>query len=69
MSKWVEIDVTIHKVFAVEIMDDETIEDAKRYAMDEICFEKNIEINDTSMAQNEAEVEAMKRHADEVLSL
>lgn len=50
MSKWAEVGITMHKVIAVEIEDDETIEDAERYAMEHLMDGSHIEVTDSTIA-------------------
>jgi len=68
MSKWFEVPVTIYKVYAVEIADDETRDDAARYAMDDVLGEYS-ETGKIVEASSMYTAKQIKRHADEVLSL
>ncbi len=68
MSKWVEVPITIHKTFAVEIEDTETVDDAIKYALNE-CLGDNTEIGDCLMADNNQTAEQIQRLADERLSI
>lgn len=68
MSRWVEVPVTIFKTFAIEIEADETIDDAKQYAMDE-CMGDDAEVGDCVIAENDLQADSIRRHADAVLAL
>lgn len=68
MNKWAEVTVQCQKTFAVEIKDDETLEDAERYALDEMFALDNVKVTKSSFVK-EAEVESLLRHADEVLEV
>lgn len=69
MSKWVEVGIAMHKVIAVEIEDDETVEDAEKYAMEHLMDGSHIEVTDSTIAVNDAQAQSMKRNADEYLAL
>lgn len=70
MTKWVEVPVTISKVFAVEIEDSESAEDAIKVVLDELAGD-NVEIDhkDVLIAESEAMEDSIKRHADERITL
>lgn len=68
MSKWFEVSVTVHKVFAVEIEDHETGEDAMNYASDKFMGE-NIESSEFIEASDIYTPEHIQRLADEILRL
>lgn len=68
MTKWAEVTIQGWKTFAVEIEDDETIEDAERYALDEMFALDNVEVMESNFVK-EAEVESLLRHADKVLEV
>jgi hypothetical protein len=72
MSKWAEVTIQTWKVFAVEIEDDETLDDAKGRAIEEGCpmgWFDNAEIHDSHLAKDEVEAEQIRRLADERLPL
>lgn len=68
MSKWAEVTVTCWKTFAVEITDDETLEDAEMYALDEMFHLDNVEVSESNFVE-EDDVDSLLRHADEVLGI
>jgi len=68
MSKWAEVNVTISKCYAVEIEDNESIEDAKEYIYEQVMGD-DVEFGDCTVAKNESESNTIYRCADERLSL
>ncbi len=71
MSKWIEVPVTTHVVYAIEVEDNQCVADAIGVAAENHTTDGNIEINesDCSVATNPHEAEAIQRHADEVMPL
>jgi hypothetical protein len=67
MSKWFEVKVTKTTVFAVEIEDNETEDQAAKYALDE-AGEFDEAITDGPIVGDE-NIDRLRRHADEVLDL
>ena len=68
MSKWFEVTVISSKTFAIEVEDDGDSDKAQQYAMDEIMSDGNSEVHECCEVKG-AQVESLKRHADEVFSL
>ena len=71
MSKWVEVPVVIMKIYAVEIEDNETVENAINYAMEDCMCGENVEIDYSNVvvSENEHQAEQIRRFADELISL
>jgi hypothetical protein len=70
MSKWVEVPVTINKTFAVEISNEQTIDDAIAVATEECMFDDvTIEEGNCFMADTEQQAEQIKRLSDEKIAL
>ena len=66
MSKWAEVVIQTIKVFAVEVEDNESIEDAEKYALDE-CLDGEHKVKGSYFAKTEDEASCIRRHADEHL--
>ena len=66
MSKWAEVTIQTRKTFAVLLDDDETIEDARQYALNE-CTDGDSEVFGSCIAKNDHEAERIQAHADEVI--
>jgi len=68
MSKWAEVNVTISKCYAVEIEDNETIEDAKEYVYEQVMGD-DVDFGDCAVEKNKRDGESIYRCADERLGL
>ena len=68
--KIAEVAVQITKVFAVELNDNATLEDAEKQAYDEVSsMGQIVDVLDSEIATNDIEADRIKRHSDELLSL
>jgi hypothetical protein len=66
MSKWYEVKMTIVKVFAIEVSDDEGEEEAYNVATGECSDADEME---ATMISDPNMIDSVRRHADEVFSL
>lgn len=65
MTKWFEVKVTMTRVFAVEVGDDKSAEDARQCARDEVG---NFDATTCSAEiTGETEIGQLKRYADTIL--
>jgi hypothetical protein len=68
MSKWYEVKVIAVTVFAVEVEDDEDESNAMEYATNGIKG-GDISAECSSLIEDQVQLDSIKRHAEEVLSL
>jgi len=67
MSKWFEVRVTKTTILAVEVEDNETGDDATKYAIEEVGDFDEAEASNQIIG--DVEIDRLRRHADEVLDL
>lgn len=65
MSKWYQVEVTTSKIFVVEVEDHEGEDDAVLLVYDEL--DGDVVEENTFQLLGKSEIEAGKRHADEIL--
>lgn len=69
MSKWYEVSITVHKVLAVEMPDDATIDEVEEFARGEVRLDSS-DITESSVAEVAThQIDLVKRHADQVEAL
>jgi hypothetical protein len=69
MSKWFEIKVTDTIIYAVEVNDDEDVNDALTYAMDDHTQSTDLASECIGKPISEEEIDRMKRNANVVLDI
>lgn len=67
MSKWVYVPIIISKTYAIEIEDNESVEDAQKIVSG-LHFD-DIEFMECEMERDEHDAERIKAHADEAISI
>ena len=69
MSKWAEVTLLTSTTYAVEIEDNETLEDAEKHAVEDFGSDGITDVHESHLAKDEANAESISRHADKRLDL
>ncbi len=69
MTKWAEVVVATTKVFAVEISDDENLEDAENCALEAVEGGGDSEVNSSMLIKDDIGVKQICRLADETIAV